>query len=132
MTTFRVYENGTFYYFHMGQIMSPFSQEKYDKICLDGLTFDPFTGLIDKNDDKIFVGDILKMSYDTFDGNFTSKEITAEVIYDKELCCFGMKAFQDNEEYTIPFLNLISDWSNDKEYAEVIGNIYETPELLNS
>lgn len=124
MTTFRVYKNGRFYYFHMGQIMSPFSQENYDKFCLDGLDFDQWTGLFDKNEEKIFVGDLLKEDsqrgnrYQVFavDGGFAVN--THPDDFNKEVIMFYESTADMQMSGYI------------EGSCEIIGNIYENPELL--
>lgn len=68
-----------------------------------------YTGLKDKNGKEIYEGDIVRISGHPFgiDGNY-------EVGYNElmELCCGGW------------YLHRMRHW------AEVIGNIYENPELL--
>jgi len=70
-----------------------------------------FTNLLDKNGKEIYAGDILK----GFSKNNGKTTITQVSYFDKEFGCYP-----DNE------LNIM--W---KEW-EVIGNIYENPELLNN
>lgn len=73
-----------------------------------------YTGLKDTNGVKIFEGDILK----------SAGYPAIEVIYDKESCSFKMKV------HYIGWENLLILSSNKTPYLEVIGNIYENPELL--
>lgn len=82
----------------------------YDKEDIDLIQY---TGLKDKNDKEIFEGDIVQVSGHPFrgsidiDGNY-------EVGYNEymELCCGSWYLFRM------------------RHWAEVIGNIYENPELL--
>lgn len=69
-----------------------------------------YTGLKDKNKKDIYEGDILKWT--AGDGDI------AEVYWMDGDCCFD----------TRPILNGLS--SAKTMYYEIIGNIYETPELL--
>ena len=71
-----------------------------------------YTGVRDKNGVKIFECDIVK-----FDNKLY------KVIWDNDECRFGLT---NNVENT---LLLLTSWRMQK--LEVIGNIYENPELLN-
>jgi uncharacterized phage protein (TIGR01671 family) len=76
-----------------------------------------FTELKDKNDKEIYEGDIVKA---TFIGNFI-----APIIFDEG--CFKFNTVSNGEH---PYI-LLKDWCNQKhKLCEVIGNIYENPELL--
>ena len=85
-------------------------------------TISQFTGLHDKNGKEIYEGDIV--SYKRNVGNWTGKSLTTihEIIFTEEINAFVMK---DNSSY----IKLRKHWGY--EY-EVIGNIYENPELLKS
>ena len=90
-------------------------------------TVGQFTGLTDKNDNKIFEGDII--SAITLD---TGKEQTAVV-------CFGNFIDENNGDEYIGFFiefdgikTTITQLAMEecKNRIEVIGNIYDNPELL--
>jgi len=84
--------------------------EKYVKGCLIVMQF---TGLKDKNKKEIYEGDIIKDEIEDWE---------CEVIFDK----FGFKLRRLKTEKVFDF----SKWSLEKEEYEIIGNIYENPELL--
>ena len=96
----------------------------YDEIAFDEVPASDFilmqsTGLKDKNDNEIFEGDIVryKAGGDTF---------TEEVAYNKNLAGFGVKDADANISLT--FGELAEEI--DLHSLEVIGSIYQNPELL--
>jgi hypothetical protein len=74
-----------------------------------------FTGLLDKNRNEIFEGDIVK----------NKKNPIRIVEWNERLAMFILKfPIQITSEY--PLNNIY----NSKKYLEIIGNIYENPNLL--
>jgi uncharacterized phage protein (TIGR01671 family) len=69
-----------------------------------------FTGLLDKNDKEVYEGDIVNVKYTDGSGYDNPVEVSFE-----------------NGSFWVG-----SGYLNDIKIIEVIGNIYETPELLNS
>ena len=67
---------------------------------------DQFTGLLDKNGKEIYEGDIVKMP---------------------ELCLVVYK----DAGFILESISLKTEWNTDYHLKEVIGNVFETPELLN-
>ena len=79
-----------------------------------------FTGLLDKNGNKIFEGDIV--TYKRSVGNWTGQTMitTHKIIFMEEVNAFVM-------DYGSSYIKLRKHWGY--EY-EVIGNIFENPDLL--
>lgn len=78
-----------------------------------------FTGLLDKNGKEIYEGDLVRY----IDG---IKEITCQVKFIKEYACFGVEwrnGLLVSFEYLESTYTMLDD-------LEVVGNIYENPELL--
>lgn len=81
-----------------------------------------FTGLKDKNEKEIYEGDIV--SYDRGVGNWTGKRMstTHTIVFSEEVFAFVM-------DYGSSYIKLRKHWNY---IYEVIGNIYENPELLST
>jgi uncharacterized phage protein (TIGR01671 family) len=88
-----------------------------------------YTGLKDKNGKEIYEGDILKYSahdgYGLFPGRLTIKWID-------DSACFGYSHSDQSFSpgYVSPFTEHDELKFDVLSYSEIIGNIYENPELL--
>ena len=96
----------------------------YDKIAFDEVPASDFilmqsTGLKDKNGKEIFEGDVVKYEV----GRNT---VTEEVAYDKNFAGFGVRDADTDIIFTFLQLADVVDLIS----LEVVGNIYENPELL--
>ena len=74
-----------------------------------------FTGLVDMYGKEIFEGDVLKTS----DGEL------AKVVWNKELACWEAEFLDE-----IVDLSEVADVKIERSDCEIVGNIYENPELL--
>lgn len=95
-------------------------------------TIGQYTELKDKNEEKIFEGDIVKVYFNTFDDNgyiLSTEIVIGEVYFDnneysykvlQNLGIFNDGSFEDYN--SIPLYKCIN--------CEVIGNKHDTPELL--
>ena len=85
-------------------------------------TVGQFTGLTDKNGTKIFEGDIVKREFTLWHGETKKTRETqiGVVVYSNRDCGFQVKKK----------CNLRKPWDGDT--IEVIGNIHDNPELLES
>lgn len=86
----------------------------------NNLIFEQYTGLEDKNGKEIYEGDVV--IYNRGVGNWTGKrmETTHEIVFNEEVFAFVMK-------YGNSYIKLRKHWNY---IYEVIGNIYENPELI--
>lgn len=98
-----------------------YAWERYTYIVIPE-TVGQYTGLLDKNGKKIFEGDILKIKSCDYD-----YEYTTQVYYSCHTLCVNIYG-QDYDSTAISFADDI--WDEECCEVEVIGNIYDNPELL--
>ena len=96
----------------------------YDGFAFDEVPASDFivmqsTGLKDKSGKEIFEGDIVKYEAGC-------NTVTEEVVYDKNFAGFGVRDADTDIIFTFGELAEDVDFSS----LEVIGNIYQNPELL--
>lgn len=78
------------------------------------------TGLKDKKGKEVFEGDVIAIEVDD-----TETPINARVFQNSKIGVLMFHVFEDNED--VPMVELLEDNS---VAFEIIGNIYENPELL--
>ena len=94
--------------------------ERYTEMSVefDEITLMQSTGLFDKNGKEIFEGDILACKTD-------DEVINLNVFWDEEHALFMFESKKYNEQE--PLAELVE---NNTYPFEIIGNVYENPELL--
>ena len=116
-------EGKTMYYgvypFKDGTLLLSYDEIAFDEVPASDFILMQSTGLLDKNGNEIFVGDIVKYEAGC-------NTVTEEVVYDKNLAGFGVKDADANIIFTFGELAEEIGLSS----LEVVGNIYENPELL--
>lgn len=89
-------------------------------VNLDEIELMQSTGLVDKNGKEVFVGDVIAIEVDD-----TETPINARVSQNSKIGVLMFHVFEDNED--VPMVELLEDNS---VAFEILGNIYENPELL--
>ena len=89
--------------------------------CPDFYIVMQYTGLKDKNGKEIYEGDIVSLKY-LYDKRTTDK---GQVVWREDKASFGLKSLKGltNEVYELYQVTA-------EHNLEIIGNIYENPELL--
>lgn len=104
-------------------------------------TVGQYTGLTDKNDKRIFEGDIFKFNDEVWESHYTACGVEYDscevknygvVGFDEDRSCFDFVQYKFNENsveadlhenHDIEFADFISE-------LKVVGNIHDNPELL--
>lgn len=95
---------------------------------IDTDTICQYTGLFDKNGNKIWENDVVKKHFYTdYDACANSEEYTGVVKFID--CAWVIDSFRGKYKCVRPIFEAIA-YSKDVEYFEVIGNIFDNPELL--
>lgn len=113
------------YLYRLSEKLNPFillKSEKGASYEVETKTVGQYTGMKDKNDNKIFEGDILKIKSYVYD-----YEYITQVYYSYHTLCVDIYD-QNYSSTTIGFADDI--WNGDFCEIEVIGNIYDNPKLM--
>ena len=97
----------------------------YGQVAVNPETVGQYTGLKDENGKKIFEGDIIDFSYDMFVGNFDTFVAKGKIIFEDGAFyveCMENERTTKKESYLLYSINI--------DTIEVIGNIWDNPELL--
>ena len=90
---------------------------EHSRIEIDPKTLDQYTGLKDKNGKEIYEGDVVRIWADPKDYNgYKGHNYIGVVEWD---------------EFILGFILSDGHGLKDFEFIEIVGNIYENPELLN-
>ena len=92
-------------------------------------TIGQYTGLKDKNGNKIWENDIIKKHFYTDYNYYANSEEYIGFVRNEDLA-WVVKSQRGKYILTLPIFMAISE-SKDAEYFEVIGNIFDNPEALN-
>jgi uncharacterized phage protein (TIGR01671 family) len=117
---FRAFDDGAMIYSHNNEINTDYFQLSwfFNKIREDAILM-KCTGLTDNKGKEIYEGDIVE--FESLDGMSTpSRKIERHaIIWDEENCCFN-----------IPWLRYGTLYFPNINSVNVIGNIFENPELI--
>lgn len=111
-------ENNVYIYPKTVTIDSRGCTENYAGLWVDSETVGQWTGLVDKNGNKIFEGDILSI-----DGSKEKYDACMEVVFKD----FQWKCMVRNRK---SFMHYFHRLENNPDKYEIIGNIWDNPELL--
>ncbi len=98
---------------------------------VEEVTIRQFTGLLDKNKNKIFEDDILQIWHENPYNHKLHKDCLGVVVFKNGL--FGYQEINDKYKFVYQIESSDIDFNpNESDYKlfEVIGNIHDNPELL--
>ncbi|HED8484925.1 YopX family protein [Campylobacter coli] len=110
----------------LGFITSVFNQLTYEKPTID-YEIELWTGLYDKNDKKIYEGDVIKYVY-IFKHELLDKGMIKKLPKKVSIGCIGIDNFLG---FKILKNKELQCFMKDIANIEIIGNIHENKELLN-
>ena len=121
-----------------GNLFNPDKADTPTQICIgtyiaktcyeiDPETVGQYTGLTDKNGRKIFEGDIVRLT-----DEYNEIEWTAIVVFGNpnNSCCWGYSLCPIGKCESTSDILMWVDMEESGAYCEIIGNIHDNPELL--
>lgn len=105
-----------------GIVIVDFGTINYFHEIVDPTTVGQYTGLTDKNGNKIFEGDIIEVT--SCDYHSLGKKITCEIVYDRG--CFWAKRTD------APEIKSSLSSAELQHTVAIIGNIHDNPENINN
>ena len=111
-------ENEVYIYPKTVTIDSRGCTENYAGLLVDSETVGQWTGLVDKNGNGVFEGDILSI-----EGSKEKYDVCMEVVFKD----FQWKCIVRNRK---SFMSYFHRLENNPDKYEIIGNIWDNPELL--
>ena len=110
----------TFHYILSGKLDLTRSYVMFKKYEIDPKTLGQYTGESDKNGNKIFEKDIVKVKLMCSNGEHTTEITTVD--YDENDCCYSPMDWKESCQWC--------DYSTSIEEIEIIGNAIDNPDLL--
>lgn len=125
------------YYAHIGPVnckradIIPEYSSAFYGVEVDPSTVGQFTGLLDKNGNKIFEGDVVKYSFDNPDSPIATENgkrlIIGRIFFSDWRASFSVTA---GRNCSSALNNDLFNYVRNGNRVEIIGNIHDNPELL--
>lgn len=118
------------YYAHPRMVPWGELLESFDALHIfdeDCMTLMQFTGLYDKNGREIYEGDVVRVQETMDGGRIVCLEAIATAVWNEERGCWGCEGEFSGHLADYALGTMLSLTGN---CCEIIGNVYENPELL--
>lgn len=127
------YQNGDWVYGLVSKLYkydNKYFAEMTNTDGVSGIDVDPeticeYTGLTDKNGNKIFEGDIVQWGMNGLE--IPIRKAVVETLPDIQFRCLNLKD-SEGKHHIFNYGNFA--YRDTEKYLEIIGNIYDSPELL--
>ncbi len=134
---FRAFDDGAMLYSHDDTIDNDYEQtSRFFNIIRPDAIVMQFTGLLDRQGREIYEGDVLQLEKRFFYNDETEQsEKHKDIVFVKAESMLNVKCYYcdggNKWDNGWSYSEWSDDWHDDLSEVEVIGNIYENPELLN-